>query len=237
MKSTGCQSWDGDSTLCNSDLAKLRLENAVAAPPPGGTPPQPRARCPLPPCFAREIEKASHRVDLRHGQAPATEMPRELQERDVLFAHVVEDAHRGDIPAGEPKDLAPRTSQFALQRLDPFHGTAKMPFKKLFQNINGFCLQPSAPYCLDHNEPAPQSETQWRSREPWFLSQISRRDGVRIRPGIITKVGGGCEFCRRLRPKLTNGNVARGARFLQFHKKRGNPLQCRGFRPTRALSC
>jgi hypothetical protein len=47
---------------------------------------------------------------------------------------------------GEPKDIAPRPSQSALQGLYSLHRKAKMPLKKLFQNIHGFGSQPSAPF-------------------------------------------------------------------------------------------
>ena len=75
-------------------------------------------------------------VNLRHSQATAAEVPREFQESEVLLAHVIQDTHRAQILMGEPKDLAPRPSQFALQGLHSFHRKAKMSLKKLFQNIH-----------------------------------------------------------------------------------------------------
>src|SRR5712692_7223576 len=47
------------------------------------------------------------RINFRHRQTVPAKMPGELEERDVLFAHVIQNPNRADFFAGKPDDLAP----------------------------------------------------------------------------------------------------------------------------------
>src|SRR5512146_2176299 len=63
-------------------------------------------------------------------------MARKLQECDVLLPHVIEHADVADVFARQPQNLAPRTAELALHRLDAHRGRAKMLFEKLLENVN-----------------------------------------------------------------------------------------------------
>ena len=80
-------------------------------------------------------------IDFRHWQAMPAKMPRKFKERDVLFAHVIENANGADrgsrCGGGKADDLAAGAAQLTLQRLDPIRGKVKMPLEQLAQNIHG----------------------------------------------------------------------------------------------------
>ncbi len=57
------------------------------------------------------------RINFRHRQTVPAKMPGKFEESDILFAHVVQNADRAVVLAGQPDDLPPRAAQLALQRL------------------------------------------------------------------------------------------------------------------------
>src|ERR1035437_9385107 len=76
------------------------------------------------------------RINLRDRQAAAAKMPRELQERDILFANGIENADGGFSSAGEADDGAAGGAKLALKRLYLLGGQPVMLFEKLFQNFH-----------------------------------------------------------------------------------------------------
>ena len=61
-------------------------------------------------------------------------MPREFEERNILFAHVVENADRGVLVVRQPHDIAARAAELPLQRLHPGRRRVEVLLKKLFEN-------------------------------------------------------------------------------------------------------
>ncbi len=57
------------------------------------------------------------RINFRNGQTVPPEVAGKFQERDVLFAHVIENPNRAMLCAGEPGDVASGAAELALQRL------------------------------------------------------------------------------------------------------------------------
>ena len=64
------------------------------------------------------------------------EMPREFEERGVLFAHIVENADRADSFRRQPDDLAPRAAELPLQRLHLRNRQVEVLLKKFLENIH-----------------------------------------------------------------------------------------------------
>ena len=65
------------------------------------------------------------------------EVARELQEGDVFFANTIEDADGGGFFVGETNDLAPRATEFPLQRENARGWRMEMLFKECFQGVGG----------------------------------------------------------------------------------------------------
>ncbi len=61
-------------------------------------------------------------INLRHRQTVPAKMPGKLEESGVLFAHVMQNPDGAECCAGQPDNGAPRTTEFALQRLHPCGG-------------------------------------------------------------------------------------------------------------------
>jgi hypothetical protein len=66
----------------------------------------------------------------------APEVARELEEGDVLLAHVVENSHRAGILAEQADDAAAGAAELTLQRLSANHWSMKMLLEKLLQNVH-----------------------------------------------------------------------------------------------------
>ena len=75
-------------------------------------------------------------VNFRHGKAMAAKVPRELEESDIFFAHVVQDANGAMILVRKPNNAAPRPSKLALQRLYPRHRRVEMLLEEPLQNVH-----------------------------------------------------------------------------------------------------
>ena len=76
------------------------------------------------------------RINFRHRQTVPAKMPRKLEERDVLFAYVIQNANRAAFLVGKPDDVPSRAAQLALQRLDSPSRNAEMLLKKLLENFH-----------------------------------------------------------------------------------------------------
>ena len=63
-------------------------------------------------------------------------MPGKFEERDILFAHVIENANRSNAFVRKPDDLSPRSAELALQGLHQFGRGVKMPLKKSLQDFH-----------------------------------------------------------------------------------------------------
>ena len=81
------------------------------------------------------------RVDFRHRQAVPAKMPGKFEERDVLFAHVIQNANRAALFAGKPDDVAPRAAELSLQRLHLRDRCVEMLLKKFFENVHEYLDQ------------------------------------------------------------------------------------------------
>src|SRR5882762_1997266 len=76
------------------------------------------------------------RINLRHRQTVPVKVPGEFEKRDVLFPHTIQNANRAVFFAGQPDDLAPPSTEFALQRQHPFDGRVEVLLKKLFEDVH-----------------------------------------------------------------------------------------------------
>src|SRR5215467_6110481 len=74
-------------------------------------------------------------VNLRHGQAIAAKMFRELEKSGVFFAASIENANSAHALIREADDLAAGGAEVALQRLNPRGSGVEMLPKKLFENV------------------------------------------------------------------------------------------------------
>ena len=75
-------------------------------------------------------------VDFRNRKAVASKMPGKFKERKIFFADSVQDSDRADIRPRQANDLAPRPSQFTLQRLHLRHGHMKMLLEQFSENLH-----------------------------------------------------------------------------------------------------
>jgi hypothetical protein len=71
-------------------------------------------------------------VDFGNGKAMAAEVAGKLEERDILFALIVENADGGKAPAGETDNLTAGTAEFALKRENTLGGLVKMGLEEPF---------------------------------------------------------------------------------------------------------
>src|SRR6266705_2284579 len=80
-------------------------------------------------------------VNFRNGKAVAEEMFGEFEKSGVLFADAVENAYGAVLLIGEPDDFAPRTAEFALQRLDTVGRGVEILLEEIFENVHSidFC--------------------------------------------------------------------------------------------------
>jgi len=92
-------------------------------------------------------------------------VPREFQESDVLLAHVIQDTHRAQIPMGEPKDIPPRPSQFALQGLYSLTGSENAAQKAVSEHP-WILFAPSAPLVFMVINPAAHASPTTESAPP-----------------------------------------------------------------------
>jgi hypothetical protein len=77
------------------------------------------------------------RVNLRYRKAMLSKMPREFQESDILFAHVIQDADRTGFSAGQPDNFSPGTTQLPLQRLHVLYWLVEVLLKEIVENVHG----------------------------------------------------------------------------------------------------
>ncbi|HEX4784951.1 MAG TPA: hypothetical protein VH350_11450, partial [Candidatus Sulfotelmatobacter sp.] len=75
-------------------------------------------------------------VNLGHRQTMLAKVAGELEERDVLFAHVVKNADRSGSRGRETNDSASRSAKLALQGLNLLHGQVKMLLKEFGKNVH-----------------------------------------------------------------------------------------------------
>ena len=66
----------------------------------------------------------------------APEVPRELQERDILLAHIVQDANDTEFFAGKSNNTTPRPPELTLQRLRARDRRVEMLLEKFFENVH-----------------------------------------------------------------------------------------------------
>src|SRR5579862_2514633 len=67
-------------------------------------------------------------------------MPGEFDEGGILLAHSVQNTNRAGAFIRQPHDAAPRTSEFALQRLYLRGRRMKMLLKQSFENVHEISL-------------------------------------------------------------------------------------------------
>jgi hypothetical protein len=75
-------------------------------------------------------------IDFWYGQTMPAKMPREFEERDVLFAHVVQNSDGGDLPARQPYNFAPRAAELPLQRLHLLHRYPEVLLEETVENVH-----------------------------------------------------------------------------------------------------
>ena len=63
-------------------------------------------------------------------------MPREFQESDILFAHVIQNADCTGFSAGQPDNFSPGTAQLPLQRLHVLYRLVEVLLKEIFENVH-----------------------------------------------------------------------------------------------------
>jgi hypothetical protein len=72
----------------------------------------------------------------------AAKVPGKLEEGDIFFAHVVQDADGALILVGKPNNAAPRSSELTLQGLHPRHRRVEMLLEKPLQDVHrGFSVR------------------------------------------------------------------------------------------------
>src|SRR5215472_18834808 len=69
-------------------------------------------------------------------------MPREVQERDILFPHTGENADCPAFLSRQPYNPPSRPAQFSLQRLDLLHRHLKMRFEQSLEDVHWRLLSP-----------------------------------------------------------------------------------------------
>jgi hypothetical protein len=60
------------------------------------------------------------RINLRDRQTVSPKVPGKLKERDVLFAHMIQNADGTKSPAGQSHNGTPRAAQLTLKRMHLF---------------------------------------------------------------------------------------------------------------------
>lgn|SRR5579862_674372 len=75
-------------------------------------------------------------VNLRYGKTVSAEMSRELKERDVLFAHIIDNSDSGMPGVMEPKQQPTGCSKAASERLHLFGRCVEMLFKEGFEYLH-----------------------------------------------------------------------------------------------------
>src|SRR5580700_2757904 len=78
----------------------------------------------------------SFRVNFRHRQTVAPEVPGKFQEGGVLLAHVMQNSDRSESVVRKPEDVPSRAAELALQRLHPRRRNVEMPLKKILENVH-----------------------------------------------------------------------------------------------------
>src|SRR6266567_8664684 len=63
-------------------------------------------------------------------------MPGEFQERRVLFTHIVQDADCANLSTSQPDNLASRTPELPLQRLNLLDRQVEALLKQIFENVH-----------------------------------------------------------------------------------------------------
>ncbi len=84
-------------------------------------------------------------VDLGNGKSVAEKMFGEFEKSGVLFADAVENAYGAVLLIGEPDDFAPRTAEFALQRLDAVGRGVEMLLEEILENVHSIDFRHSGP--------------------------------------------------------------------------------------------
>ena len=66
----------------------------------------------------------------------AAKVPGKLQESNILFAHVVQNANDAEIFASKTNNAAPRPSELTLQRLYPHDRRVEMLLEEFLENVH-----------------------------------------------------------------------------------------------------
>ena len=74
-------------------------------------------------------------IDFRHGQEVPAKMFGELEEGDVFFTAVVENADRAHAIVGEADDFSAGAAQFPLQWLNVRRSSVEVLLEKFFENV------------------------------------------------------------------------------------------------------
>src|ERR1035438_3405260 len=75
------------------------------------------------------------RVDFRHRKSVPSKTTRELDKRDIFFAHAIQNPDRRVVIVGEPNDPSPRAAEITLQRLHPRGRSAEVLLEELLENV------------------------------------------------------------------------------------------------------
>src|SRR5271169_3061115 len=75
-------------------------------------------------------------VDLRHRQPVAPERARELEERDILFPHSIQNPNRRRLLVSQSNNIAPRATELALQRHHTRGRRTKVFLEKFLEHVH-----------------------------------------------------------------------------------------------------
>src|SRR5271169_757277 len=77
-------------------------------------------------------------INFRYRQTVPAKVAGKFEEGDILLTHVIQNSDRADFAAAaiQPDDLAPRASEFALQRLHSLNRRVEMLFEKSFEDFH-----------------------------------------------------------------------------------------------------